>query len=189
MGVGKVTIPFESVLAGWDTYNLQLEAELSVHSYRNRGYAIHLGLQPSHTSLIRLSDSTQAAENTHVQGLLELARLFAAFDSVSARESSSGISDQTSFSTALMETEAALSTLSLGQGAQVSTRMADYYITKEWMRTIIWQKALSRHLLSSTSCLELMTFRFPAHVGRDLLCSLQGFSKFDLLPLGRDQVG
>lgn len=143
---------------------------------------MHLGLKPSYTSPARLSNWTQATENAHVQGLLEHARLFAALDGV-FYTGPTGLSADT-----LTETEAALSTLSLGQRNRAPTRMADYCITKAWMRMVIWQEALSRHLLSSTSCLELMTFRFPVHVGHDLLCSLQGFSKSDLLPLGRDQV-
>lgn len=56
------------------------------------------------------------------------------------------------------------------------------------MRTIVWQEALSGHLLSSTATTEVMTFRFPVIVGRDLLVSLHGLSEADLLPLGRDQV-
>lgn len=145
---------------------------------------MHLGLKPSYTSPNWLSDRAQTSENAHVQGLLEHARLFAALDGILIREGDpAGLYVDT-----LTETEAALSTLSLGLGDQAPTRMADYCITKEWMRMIIWQEALSRHLLSSTSYLELMTFRFPVHIGRDLLCSLQGFCKSDLLPLGRDQV-
>lgn len=145
---------------------------------------MHLGLKPSYKSPTWLSDRAQTSDNAHVQGLIEHARLFAALDGVITGESNlAGLPAST-----LTETEAALSTLSLGQGERAPTRMADYCITKEWMRIIIWQEALSRHLLSSTSYLELMTFRFPVHVGRDLLCSLQGFSRSDLLPLGRDQV-
>lgn len=152
---------------------------------------MHLGLAPSYSPPIRLPDVTRGsnASNVHVRGLVELARLFAAFDAVAMSRCSS--LDQSDLSPALLaQTEDALSLLSLtqGDGTQGSTRMADYCITKEWMRTIIWQEALSRHMLSSTSYIELMTFRFPAAVSRDLLYSLQGFTQSELLPLGRDQV-
>ncbi|KAG2417595.1 hypothetical protein HFD88_008814 [Aspergillus terreus] len=153
-----------------------------------RGYAMHLGLAPSFATPTRWPDATSRRDppNVHVQGLVELARLFAAFDAIAV--SRSGGSDVSAVS--LAETEEALSVLSLQQGEddRASTRMADYCITKEWMRTIIWQEALSRHLLSSTAYVELMTFRFPAVVSRDLLVSLKGFTQSDLLPLGRDQL-
>ncbi|KAL5366218.1 C6 transcription factor [Aspergillus floccosus] len=153
-----------------------------------RGYAMHLGLAPSFATPVRWPDATSQSSppNVHVQGLVSLARLFAAFDAIAV--SRSGGSDVSAVS--LAETEEALSVLSLqqGEGDRASTRMADYCITKEWMRTIIWQEALSRHLLSSAAYVELMTFRFPTLVSRDLLFSLKGFTQSDLLPLGRDQL-
>ncbi|OGM50502.1 C6 transcription factor [Aspergillus bombycis] len=152
-----------------------------------RGYAMHLGLLPSYTSPIRLP-GIYSAGNEHAQGLLELARLFAAFDSVSLKRGTGALNPGVISTDCLTETEAALSMLSLGEGGRASVRMADYCITKEWMRTIIWQEALSRQMLSSKAYAELLTFKFPARVSRDLLYSLQGFSEFDLLPLGRDQV-
>ncbi|KAE8374654.1 hypothetical protein BDV26DRAFT_295785 [Aspergillus bertholletiae] len=153
-----------------------------------RGYAMHLGLLPSYTSPIRLPEGICLASKEHAQGLLELAKLFAAFDSVSLKRSAGVLNPDAISADCLTETEAALSMLLPGEGGRSSIRMADYCITKEWMRTIIWQEALSRQMLSSKAYSELLTFRFPARVSRDLLYSLQCFSEFDLLPLGRDQV-
>ncbi|KAE8421724.1 hypothetical protein BDV36DRAFT_43040 [Aspergillus pseudocaelatus] len=153
-----------------------------------RGYAMHLGLLPSYTSPIRLPERIYLAGNEYAQGLLELAKLFAAFDSVSLKRSTSASNPDAISADCLTETEAALSMLSLGEGGRATVRMADYCITKEWMRTIIWQEALSRQMLSSKAYAELLTFKFPAFVSRDLLYSLQGFSESDLLPLGRDQL-
>ncbi|OJK02340.1 hypothetical protein ASPACDRAFT_41165 [Aspergillus aculeatus ATCC 16872] len=149
-----------------------------------RGYAMHLGLQPSYTLPVVIPDLSSEG-NAEVKGLLQLGRLFATFDVTCGGRGSAGTSENAE---CLAEAEAALAVLSLGQEGGPSTRLADYCITKEWMRTMIWQKALSQRLLSSTSCTELMTFRFPAVVGRSLLCSLQGFTESDLLPLGRDQL-
>ncbi|KAE8137628.1 hypothetical protein BDV38DRAFT_271209 [Aspergillus pseudotamarii] len=153
-----------------------------------RGYAMHLGLLPSYTSPIRLPERIYLAGNEYAQGLLELAKLFAAFDSISLKRSTSASNPDAISADCLTETEAALSMLSLGEDGRATVRMADYCITKEWMRTIIWQEALSRQMLSSKAYAKLLTFKFPACVSRDLLHSLQGFSESDLLPLGRDQV-
>lgn len=89
--------------------------------------------------------------------------------------------------TDLTATETKLSSLCLELADYVSTRTADCHITRQWMRTILWQEALSSGLLSSSGT-SVMTFSFPATVGRDLLHSLRCFSEADLLPLGRDQV-
>lgn len=150
-----------------------------------RGYALHLGLA-SYTPPIRVPSILGTVDNIHVRGLIELARLFATFDGLSVQRRDQ---DQTAISSVnLAGTEAALSMLSLSCNEEASPRMADHCITKNWMRTMVWQEALSRQLLSTASYADLLTFKFPALVSRDLLCSLREFTESDLLPLGRDQV-
>ncbi|KAJ5991302.1 hypothetical protein N7522_011509 [Penicillium canescens] len=127
-----------------------------------RGYSLHLGLSPSYTeppTILGIESSIES--DVHAQGLLELVRLFVAKK---------------------------LSSLSFSMADHVSTRSADYHVTREWMRTIIWQEALAMGLLSSAAYTSVMTFGFPAQVGRDLLQALRGFREADLLPLGRDQL-
>ncbi|KAH8427629.1 putative C6 transcription factor [Aspergillus melleus] len=153
-----------------------------------RGYAIHLGLAPSYTNPMVVPDLRGEPGNVHVQGLVELARLFATFDALSVQRRTGKIDRTTISADSLAETEAALSMLSLRCHYEASSRVADHCITKEWMRTIVWQEALSRQLLSTSAYAELMTFKFPALVSRDLLYSLRKFTESDLLPLGRDQV-
>lgn len=149
---------------------------------------MHLGVRPSYCDSVQLPDATHLATNPHARGLVELFNLFVTFDKIHARRCSSGGLAQALSAASLAETEEALSLLAFNSDDQASTRLADFYITREWMRTIVWQEALSRRLLSSTSTTEVMTFRFPVVVGRDLLMSLQGLTQTDLLPLGRDQV-
>ncbi|RHZ63366.1 hypothetical protein CDV55_107060 [Aspergillus turcosus] len=153
-----------------------------------RGYAMHLGVRPSYCDPVQLPDATHLATNPHARGLVELFNLFVTFDKIQARRCSSGGLAQALSAASLAETEEALSLLAFNSDDQASTRLADFYITREWMRTIVWQEALSRRLLSSTSTTDVMTFRFPVVVGRDLLMSLQGLTQTDLLPLGRDQL-
>ncbi|KPM39411.1 hypothetical protein AK830_g7148 [Neonectria ditissima] len=62
------------------------------------------------------------------------------------------------------------------------------YITKQWMQTLLWQRAMSQGLLSSVSDIDFMSFMFPAQIAQDLLSSITTVSEDDLLPLGRDQV-
>jgi hypothetical protein len=147
---------------------------------------MHLGLAPSYVDPPPLKALRNAPGiDAHVQGLLELVKLFVAFDQISIHRKSQGGLEPITY---LTDTETKLSTLCFKLANQVSTRSADCHITREWMRTILWQEALSLGLLSSSSSTAVMTFSFPAQVSRDLLHSLRYFSNTDLLPLGRDQV-
>lgn len=158
----------------------------SIANTPDRGWALHIGLSPSCIDPPVLPDlEDYPVADIHVQGLLDLVDLFIAFDQISVRRKSHhGIASATD----LTETEEKLSSLCLSISDQATTRTADCHITREWMRTIIWQEALSLGLLSSASFVDVMTFGFPAQVGHDLLRALRGFSESDLLPLGRDQV-
>lgn len=140
---------------------------------------MHLGLPPSFGSNFPLPTTESVKENVHVQGLLELTRLFVTFD----RCNDVNVSEE-----GLIETETMLQGLSMSAERTAVSRLADHCITREWMRTMIWQRALSLRLLSSQSKSSLMNFTFPMQVSRDLLGSLNRFSSHDLLPLGRDQV-
>ncbi|OQD83620.1 hypothetical protein PENANT_c016G07202 [Penicillium antarcticum] len=151
-----------------------------------RGYSLHLGLSPSYTDAPLLVGIESAlGADIHAQELLELVRLFIAFDLISVRRKTEAGSI---VATDLTETERQLPSLSFSMGDHGSTRAADYHVTREWMRTIIWQEALTMGLLSSVAYTSVMTFAFPAQVGRDLLQALRGCSEADLLPLGRDQL-
>lgn len=122
--------------------------------------------------------------DSQARGLIDLVRLFVAFDHISVRRQ-----PHASITSApcLTDTESKLSSVRLTDD-QISARTADCHITREWMRTILWQKALALGLLSSTSYTAMMNFGFPGQIGRDLLRSLRYFTAADLLPLGRDQV-
>lgn len=146
---------------------------------------MHLGLSPSCIDPPTPTGLEDPSADIHVQGLLDIVRLFTAFDQISIRRKSG---NEAASATHLTDTENRLSSLCLNLADQVSTRTADCHITREWMRTILWQEALSMGLLSSSTSTDVMTFSFPAKVGRDLLHALRLFSETDLLPLGRDQV-
>lgn len=145
---------------------------------------MHLGLSPSYIDPPPLEGLEESTDN-HVQGLLNLVRLFMAFDQISLRHKPR---NENNCVTHLTETETRLSSLYLNLADPISTRTADCHITRQWMRTIVWQKALSMQLLSSSNSTDVMTFNFPSKVGRDLLHALRLYSETDLLPLGRDQV-
>ncbi|BCS19424.1 putative C6 transcription factor [Aspergillus puulaauensis] len=149
-----------------------------------RGYALHLNVSPLYTESLSLPEiAISSTIDDHARGLLDLVRLFVAFDHISVRQPHASIAS----TPCLIDTETKLSSVRLTDD-QISARTADCHITREWMRTILWQKALAFGLLSSSSYTAMMNFGFPGQIGRDLLRSLRYFTAADLLPLGRDQL-
>lgn len=140
---------------------------------------MHLGLTSSSSYNTPLQLMEPIVENAHVKGLIALAGLFVTFDQC--------IKDYTNKDT-LVESERLLRESEISSEDVNATRLADLSITKEWMRTMIWQNALSAGYLSFGSQVTSLSFTFPVVIGRDLLSALRGFSSEDLLPLGRDQV-
>lgn len=127
----------------------------------------------------------------HGEGLVELASLFAAFDSAFHHTPGhvSGLSSSLSDKRLLVAVQNSLAMNRPRPTSYDPVRRADYCITKQWMKVLLWQQAMSRGLLSSVSDVESMNFLFPSLVAQDLLASVEKISHGDLLPLGRDQVG
>lgn len=152
-------------------------------SYRadfiSRGYSMHLGLMPSFACELPVQFFNAAADNVHVKGMMALARLFVTFNQCVGDNPSEYI---------LVESEGLLRAADASLEDTNATRLADLVITREWMRTMVWQRALSAGYLSFDSQTTALNFSFPAIIGRDLLAALRSFSPEDLLPLGRDQV-
>ncbi|CZR69006.1 related to C6 transcription factor [Phialocephala subalpina] len=152
-----------------------------------RGYAIQYGLPISLHHTVSLSSIKLSTSGTCIQGLINLASLFVTFDSSSipqfSRYKEFPVSkDQlVGLEKIFANTPAPLKHLSVAQ-------QADFLATKNWMQTLLWQQAMSRGFLSSSSECEFMTFRYPARVARESLMRIRLFSTGDLIPLGRDQL-
>ena len=138
-----------------------------------------LGLASSSSYETPLQLMEPVVENTHVKGMIALIGFFVTFDQC--------IKDYSNKDT-LVESEKLLRESEISSEDVNAARLADLSITKEWMRTMIWQNALSAGYLSFDSQATSLSFTFPVVIGRDLLSALRGFSAEDLLPLGRDQV-
>lgn len=156
----------------------------------NRGYAIQHDLRTSIQDTIELPSSYCGGFDIYGEGLVELGSLFAVFDSTfrhrprHVSEQSPPVSDKQ----LLVAVHNSL-TINMPRPATYDPlRRADYYITKQWMKVLLWQQAMSRGLLSSASDVESMTFLFPSQIAQELLASMTRISQDDLLPLGRDQV-
>jgi hypothetical protein len=153
----------------------------------HRGYAIQHAMPISSQDTISLSSIDFSEDNVYVQGLINLAELFVTFDSSSiphaSRYGKLPISESQ-----LVGVEETLLEIAVPLERFDIVQRVDFIVTKQWMRILLWQQAMSRGLLSSVSFHQSMTFFFPAQVVRDLLAWMMLFSTYNLLPLGRDQV-
>lgn len=153
-----------------------------------RGYAIQHGFPISIQETIKLPVTCFKDYDVYGQGLIELASLFAAFDSQIRRTPRYSTETSPSDRHFLVAIHEALTQNTPRPANYDIVQRADYDFTKQWMRTLLWQQAMSSGLLSSRSDVQSMTFLFPSRIAQDLLASITMLSKDDLLPLGRDQV-
>lgn len=153
-----------------------------------RGYAIQHDLRACIQETINLPLSYFNGQDIYAEGLIELGSLFVAFDSSFCYASHLGLPLPLSDKQLLVTVHHSLITNVPRPFNYDPVRRADYFVTKQWMKVLLWQQAMSRGLLSSVSDAESLTFLFPSRIAQDLLSSIATISKNDLLPLGRDQL-
>jgi len=151
-----------------------------------RGYAIQHALPISLQNTISLSSIETEDSDSCIRGLVNLAELFIAFDSSSVPQFSRYGKFPVSARRLVTVEEGLADVLPLP--SQPHTQRADFLVTKQWMRILLWQQALSRGLLSSISPKPSLAFFFPARIAQDLLQCMVAFSADQILPLGRDQL-
>ncbi|KUJ09907.1 uncharacterized protein LY89DRAFT_597187 [Mollisia scopiformis] len=152
-----------------------------------RGYAIQYGLPISLHETVSLSSIQKSAGDVCVQGLTNLASLFVAFDSSSVPQ----FSRYKEFPVSkyrLIELEGIFANTSPPPKHFSISQQADILATTNWMKILLWQQAMSRGFLSSSSSCGFMTFVYPAQVCQEVLRRIRLFSTQDLVPLGRDQL-
>jgi hypothetical protein len=152
-----------------------------------RGYAIQHALPISSNNTISVPSLELYEGNIYAQGLVNLATLFVAFDS-SCVPRFSRYGKFPLSSEQLMAVEKTLVDTPLPSPRFDIVQRLDFFVTKQWMRILLWQQAMSRGLLSSSSYAKSMTFLFPAQIASDLLEWMVLISTENLMPLGRDQV-
>ncbi|KAJ2977056.1 hypothetical protein NQ176_g4590 [Zarea fungicola] len=162
-----------------------------------RGYSMQHGMTPSICETPCVQSIDDCCYDAHQKGLLDLAQLFAAFDTELLQRTGQNSS---ALPPHLQETWHMETRKRLIRANEKLTRYkirrknwdlvqcADFYITRSWMRILLWQQAVRCGLLSSHASIESMTLMFPCIVARDLLESFTVMSRDHLVPLGRDQV-
>lgn len=63
-------------------------------------------------------------------------------------------------------------------------QQADLLISRQWLKTMVWQLCVTKGLLSSSSSNESMSFHYPVSIARDVVVVSRGLSKEAFEPHG-----
>jgi hypothetical protein len=127
-----------------------------------------------------------------LSGFLDLVSLFQNFDdnfvslwNKSNQTPTLPFADQSSVSSSQLQT---LQSILAGSIPEVSKRseiqQADLLISRQWLKTMVWQLCVTKGLLSSSSRDESMSFHYPVTIARDVVLVSKTLSKEAFEPHG-----
>jgi hypothetical protein len=152
-----------------------------------RGYSFHCGYSAPAWPEALLSRTKYNSEvDSHKRDLLTLQDLFISFQ-IDTQTRLPSRNDDLSFRKfqRLQDQVSAVSETLLDFA---SVRYIDFVVTKQWMRTVVWQSALSQGHLSSSSAVESLKYSYPGQIMRDLIKCLPDICKATFVAGGQDQV-
>ncbi|KAH0544445.1 hypothetical protein FGG08_001472 [Glutinoglossum americanum] len=133
-----------------------------------RAYALQRHRPLSLQKSIELPEVPEGEESLVLQGFLDLVDLFQHFDAsfVSLWNRSTATLSDTSWIPRLQE-NLALSIPDVGKRTEI--QQADLLISRQWLKTMVWQLCLNKGLLSISGREESMNFHFPVQIARDMV--------------------
>ncbi|KAH0566248.1 hypothetical protein GP486_000346 [Trichoglossum hirsutum] len=133
-----------------------------------RAYALQRHRPLSLQKSIGLPEIPEGKESLVLRGFLDLVNLFQHFDTsfVSLWNQPAMALSDTSWISRLQEI-LALSIPDIGQRTEI--QQADLLISRQWLKTIVWQLCVNKGLLSSSERDESLGFRFPVQIARDMV--------------------
>lgn len=161
------------------TYSSSLsdDAVLSVYSRRmfwvlfitERAYALQRHRALTLRKSIELPPVDSGPERHILPGFLDLISLFQHFDNdFFAIWNQSSMTHATS-AEFLVRLQNVLAYSLPSTAGSTESQLADLLVSREWLKTMVWQLCVSRTLLSSSSNEESMSFRYPVKIARDVV--------------------
>ncbi|KAH8904765.1 hypothetical protein BR93DRAFT_930205 [Coniochaeta sp. PMI_546] len=153
------------------------DAVLSVYSRRmfwvlfitERAYALQRHRALTLRKSIELPAVDSGAERHILPGFLDLVSLFQHFDNdffVIWNQSSMTNATSAEF---LVRLQNVLAYSLPSTAGCTESQLADLLVSREWLKTMVWQLCVSRTLLSSSSNEESMSLRYPVKIARDVV--------------------
>ncbi|KAH7413072.1 RING-3 [Cadophora sp. MPI-SDFR-AT-0126] len=132
-----------------------------------RGYALQRHRPLTLQLTIDLPTVDPGPEATILSGFLDLVSLFQHFDETFMTLWNMSGSD--SSPQALIQLQEILKTAIPEGSDRTEIQQADLRVSRQWLRTLVWQLCVSKGLLSSQSSDESMSFQYPISIARDVV--------------------
>lgn len=114
--------------------------------------------------------SADSESGTHVlQGFLNLISLFRNFDEQFVTLWNHSSAPNSTSETSLVKLQNVLAYALPVVSGCTQEQLADLLVSREWLKTIVWQLCVSRAMLSSSSNEESMSIRYPISIARDVV--------------------
>lgn len=110
------------------------------------------------------------AESGILSGFLDLVSLFKDFDDTFlALWNATQIDPDKANSSALLSLQSTLKSAVPNVSQRAEVQQADLLVSRQWLKTMVWQLCVSKGLLSSSSYDESMSFTYPITIARDVV--------------------
>ncbi|KAK0127519.1 hypothetical protein ONS96_007053 [Cadophora gregata f. sp. sojae] len=132
-----------------------------------RGYALQRHRPLTLQVTIDLPTVDPGPEATILSGFLDLVSLFQHFDE--SFMTLWNMSGSDSSPQALIQLQEILKTAIPDGSDRTEIQQADLRVSRQWLRTLVWQLCVSKGFLSSKSSDESMSFQYPISIARDVV--------------------
>jgi len=106
---------------------------------------------------------------TILSGFLDLLSLFQNFDDEFLSVWNLSTTQSTASAESLIKLQAILNSALPNVTSRTEIQQADLLVSRQWLKTMVWQLCVSKGLLSSQSNNESMSFHYPVTIARDVV--------------------
>jgi hypothetical protein len=132
-----------------------------------RAYALQRHRPLTLQKTINLPTVDPGSEATILSGFLDLVSLFQNFDDTFLSLWNISGGDAPASTPALIQLQNILKFAIPNVSERTEIQQADLLVSRQWLKTMVWQLCVSKGLLSSISTNESMSFHYPVDIARD----------------------
>ncbi|KAH6672201.1 RING-3 [Halenospora varia] len=136
-----------------------------------RAYALQRHRPLTLQRTISLPSIAPGSEERILSGFIDLVSLFQNFDDdfISLWNLSATPSEEATSFQSLIQLQNILKYSIPNVAERTEIQQADLLISRQWLKTMVWQLSLSKRLLSSNPSTESMSFHYPVTIARDVV--------------------
>ena len=133
-----------------------------------RAYALQRNRSLTLKGTINLPTVSPGPEATILHGFLDLVSLFQNFDDTFLSIWNLSATNAPVLPERLIHLQKVLGLALPEVSRRTAIQQADLLVTRQWLKTMVWQLCVTKRLLSSATTNECMSFRYPIVIARDV---------------------